>query len=330
MRIERRKNGRFYVRFKDERGEWQKESLHTNDKGEADRNFQDWIKLRITESQATTTVGAVWERYTAAKKGQASDATRTTRWKALAPRFAHLYPDQITEEACKEYFKDRRDRGGVKLNTVWGELNVLRTALNWGHRKELIEKKPHVWVPPQGKRGNRHLTKEEVKALLDATQHFHVRLFIILAVSTAGRMSAILELTWDRVDFTRDRIDLATRESDEESRKGRALVPMTSTARTILLAARERAMSKYVVEWGGDKVGKIIFAIRATAERAGLGRVTPHMLRHTAAVWMAEAGVPMSQIAQYLGHANSKITESTYARYSPTFLKGAAAALELT
>ena len=44
---------------------------------------------------------------------------------------------------------------------------------------------------------------------------------------------------------------------------------------------------------------------------------------------MAEAGVPVSEVAQYLGHTNTRITESTSARYSPEYLKGAARALDV-
>ena len=52
------------------------------------------------------------------------------------------------------------------------------------------------------------------------------------------------------------------------------------------------------------------------------------MLRHSAAVHMAEEGVPISEISQYLGHSNTQITERIYARYSPEYLRKAAAALE--
>jgi integrase len=63
-------------------------------------------------------------------------------------------------------------------------------------------------------------------------------------------------------------------------------------------------------------------------ERAGLQEVPPHVLRHTAAVWMAEAGSSMVEIAQYLGHSDSRITQKVYARFSPTFLRRSSAALE--
>jgi len=43
---------------------------------------------------------------------------------------------------------------------------------------------------------------------------------------------------------------------------------------------------------------------------------------------MAEAGVPMSEIAQYLGHSSTNVTERVYARFSPDYLRKAAAALD--
>jgi integrase len=36
----------------------------------------------------------------------------------------------------------------------------------------------------------------------------------------------------------------------------------------------------------------------------------------------------VDEISQYLGHSNTSITASTYARYSPQHLKKAASALE--
>jgi integrase len=44
---------------------------------------------------------------------------------------------------------------------------------------------------------------------------------------------------------------------------------------------------------------------------------------------MAESGRPMSEIAQFLGHSNSTLTERVYARFSPDFLRKSANALEL-
>jgi len=103
---------------------------------------------------------------------------------------------------------------------------------------------------------------------------------------------------------------------------------MTARARSELLAAFDARTCSYVIEYGGKQVGKIRKAFMAAATSAGLTDCTPHVLRHTAAVWMAEAGVPMAEIAQYLGHSDSRITEKVYARFSPEHLRTAAMALD--
>jgi integrase len=44
---------------------------------------------------------------------------------------------------------------------------------------------------------------------------------------------------------------------------------------------------------------------------------------------MAEAGIPIPEIGQYLGHGDLKTTYKIYARFSPDYLKKAASSLEL-
>lgn len=43
---------------------------------------------------------------------------------------------------------------------------------------------------------------------------------------------------------------------------------------------------------------------------------------------MAERGVSMEEIAQYLGHTDGNVTRRVYARFSPDFLRLAAKASE--
>ena len=95
-----------------------------------------------------------------------------------------------------------------------------------------------------------------------------------------------------------------------------------------LLMAKEAAMTDYVIEWAGEPVKSIKRGFRQAVIRAGLDKaVTPHTLRHTAASWMAEAGIPMSEIAAVLGHRDSRTTERVYAKFSPEYLQKAVRAL---
>jgi integrase len=56
------------------------------------------------------------------------------------------------------------------------------------------------------------------------------------------------------------------------------------------------------------------------------GKVTPHTLRHTAATWLMQRGVPISQAAGYLGMSPMMI-ERTYGHHHPDYMRVAAAAI---
>ena len=54
-------------------------------------------------------------------------------------------------------------------------------------------------------------------------------------------------------------------------------------------------------------------AVRRMAERPGLPKVTPHLLRHLHASILIDDGVPITAVAARLGHANPGVTQSIYA-----------------
>jgi integrase len=143
-------------------------------------------------------------------------------------------------------------------------------------------------------------------------------------------MNALLDLTWDRVDFNRGLIYLHDPAKLRTS-KGRAIAPMNDTARAALQEAKEGALSDYVIEWAGGRIKNIRRAISTALVKADLKAPQDgaHLLRHTAAVLMAESAVPMSEISQYLGHNSTETTERVYARYSPDYLRRAAGVLNL-
>ena len=200
-------------------------------------------------------------------------------------------------------------------------------VLRWAERQGLISHAPHIERPPKPRPRERHLTRAEVRSLLDAASHPHVRLYAILAYTTAARNSALLELRWNRCDFEMGRIDL--RDPDKTTpHKGRAIVPMLRTTRAALLEARQGALTDWVIEWAGRPVKSVKRGLGVAAKRAGLQHVSPHDLRRSAAIHMAEDGVPIAEISQFLGHSNERITYQAYARFQPDHLRRAASALE--
>lgn len=183
-------------------------------------------------------------------------------------------------------------------------------------------------MPSKPSPRDRWLTREEVGRLKNSATGPHIRLFIILAIATGGRKEALLTLKWEQIDFVRGIIHLDDQKAPHK-RKGRASVPMNKTVLAALHEARKDAQSDYVIEWCGQPVKSVKRSLAKTAEKAGLKDVTAHVFRHSAARWQAEAGIPMSKIAQYLGHSDDRITQRVYGRYAPSHMQDAADVLDL-
>ncbi|WP_318013731.1 site-specific integrase [Paracoccus sp. DMF] len=150
------------------------------------------------------------------------------------------------------------------------------------------------------------MTRAEAGKLVAAPGDPHIRLAMLLMLGTAGRIGALLELTWDRVDLDRRIIKLAT--NDIGPRKGRATVPVNDDLMAALAVAKDAGVSDYVIEWGGRRVGSIKAEFNAAVKRAKTDHCTPHDLRRTAGRFMADGGVPIEEIAQFLGHSNPNVT----------------------
>lgn len=273
--------------------------------------------LRRYDKDTPTLVKDLWFEYAQEKENRYKDLEYM--WRSLSPHFGHLRPDQITRETCKDFMMSKN----VKAGTVIRQLGALRAAIKWGDPHSPAE----FWFPPTPPPRDRYLTRTEVETLLSVCTEPHIYLYIVLAICTGGRKSAILQLTWDRVDFERRLINLGVGEAN----KRRAIVPMNATAERALENAFTYRLTDNVIEYNGKPIKDIKRGFARCVKKASLkGGVSPHTLRHTAAVWMAENRVPMSEIAQYLGHENTRITERVYARYSPDFLKTAANSLEMS
>jgi integrase len=105
-------------------------------------------------------------------------------------------------------------------------------------------------------------------------------------------------------------------------------VPLNAEAMAALQLAYEGRQSEYIIERGAEPIKSIKKAFQAASERSGI-KVTPYMLRHTGAVWAAEAGVSMHVLAQYMGHDDDSTTQKHYARFSPDYLRTVSDAVQL-
>lgn len=252
--------------------------------------------------------------------------------KSIGKIWGEYLPDQITTKEVRSFIARGKARG-LSSATIRSDLAYLTAALTFAVKAKLIPEAPFIEKPAPPRPRERWLTLKEAHKLIAGADAFHIKLFIALAIATAGRPKHILELTWDRIDFQRRRINLDNPLLERTS-KGRALVPMNDLALEQLQIARDArdagSECNVVVNYLDKPILSVRKGISAAAERAGLGEVTPYVLRHTAGVWMAQAGVPLAKIAEYMGHTSLETTRKHYAKFYPDYLMDAAAALEMT
>lgn len=291
-------------------------SSGTADHELAKRWFDDFLKINAAPQQ---TFKEVFEAY----KNQVSPNEKIKMELMQANIYRHFgsfRADQIDREKAVSY-AEYRSAQGISNNTIIRELGSVRAAIRWYDKSF-----PKTWhMPPKPEPKDRYLTREEFDNLIKCANSPHIKLFIRLALATGARTSALLELTWPQVDFKRGMVDLGKGSHN----KKRSKVPLNQKALEALEEAYEYRTCDFVIEYASGRVLSIRKGFDNARDKAGLGKdVTPHVIRHSAAVWMAEGGVSMDEIAQYLGHTSPQITYSTYARYSPDYLRKASDILQ--
>lgn len=327
-----------------------RKSMGTPDRTVAEARFAEWLLLGGHRAaapgealQRKLTVAELWKVYDKShvQKNVAAPETAAYSWRNLEPHFGKLTLDQIDEDVIEDYLEARTegDIGKPSVSsTVRRELSALVACMNWHAapergKKRLIKAQdvPHIALPAESAPRDRWLATAEIKALFDVEMTPRLRMFLWLALETAARKRAILDLTWDRVDLETGMIQYAV-PGKKVTKKRRPSVPISATLRRVLEAVPAAGRVGPVVPPGGDVWPQIQSAVRRAGLSPAVSRdtgqavkatgVSPHTFRHTAATHMARRGVPLYVIAGVLGNTLAMV-ERVYSHHCPERLKSA-------
>jgi integrase len=330
LKSNKRRGGFYYIHWT-ERGRSCQQSTRTRNRKEAEVELAKFLMRRQQHDgprdPSEVLIMDALENYSRKfEPGSSSGERAAYAIQALASFWGHMTAADVSEHLCKEYQLHR----GVKVGTIRRELGVLRAALNGEHPKRMT-RMVEIKLPPKPDGKDRWLTRSEVGALLRAARsepkaRLHLPLFIIVALRTGARKGAVLDLRFTQVNLETKRINFNPPERQQTDKK-RPIIPIPKRLVWFLRKARERSGELgYVINRNGKPLADISTAFNTACRKAKLNDVTPHTLRHTAGTWMAQAGVPLWQIAGYLGHSVQRTTE-LYAHHSPDYLQDAADAM---
>lgn len=314
-------------------------STRTTDQAKATAFMSGWLVGAPDAAPNDLFLAEVWKHYRL-KHRLASESGADMAWKNLDGAFGRLMASALTQRAIDDYVTQRvRGQIGrrVQPQTAAKELTYLLAAVKFcaDPRRGLLPQScvRKYDLPPPGEPRERWLTKAEIVKLLEAADRLRGgavltrgQLFLHLALETAARLQALLDLTWDRVDFETGMISLNV-PGRARTKKRRADVPISNALRPVLERAYEERVNDRVLMHGGP----IWPTLQEIAVEAGLGGgaapgkatgISPHVLRHTAATHMARRGVSLFYIAKILGNSVG-VVEKTYAKFSPGDLKRA-------
>ena len=151
------------------------------------------------------------------------------------------------------------------------------------------------------------LSKKEIEQMILLTNNLKHRLIIQLAYSTGLRLSELINLKWEDLDFERKVIHVRC----GKGRKDRIVLFSPKVKKVVNQLSPEKREFLFISSRGKKyspvSIEKII---SNAAKRAGINKkVTPHMLRHSFATHLLERGVDIRYIQKLLGHSRLETTQ---------------------
>ena len=251
---------------------------------------------------------------------------------ALVPLFGSTPIANLTGAACRRYGKLRKRAPG----TIRKELGTLQAAINYCHAEGYLTAPRRLRLPSKPPPRDRWLTRDEVARLIEAAESrpdtAHLARFILVAVYTGTRSTAILNLRFQRhtgggwID-TRRGIMYRRGAGVVETKKRQPPIPLPAE---LLAHLRQWELegADYVVDFRGNRVGHVRRAWKRALELAGIEHCTRHDLRRTAITWAMQRGMNRWDAAGYFGISQDML-ERVYAHHHPEYLREAADTMSL-
>ena len=224
------------------------------------------------------------------------------------------YSTRLTGDPVLDASRVKAKRTGATVNRY---LASLSSCFTYGVKElQWVEKNPcfNIKKPKESVGRVRFLSDDERTALLKACQvNSDLYLAVVLALSTGARQAEVMTLRFSQIDFQRKIITL-TKTKNGETRT----IPLVGSAFNLL---QERAKVRSLTDdriFPATRMAKMTVCINlrkpwinALAE-AGITDFRWHDLRHTAASYLAMAGVSLVEMSKILGHKTMQMVS----RYS--------------
>lgn len=228
--------------------------------------------------------------------------------KAFLDSFPGKAPKDITDQEVVSFFREYAYRRNLSISWQHSVINAIKLYYSTVHDRSLNIGK--IVRPKKDKKLPNVLSKEEVKAILDACGNLKHKAMLSLIYACGLRCGELLSLEPLHLSSSRNLLQI----QNGKGRKDR-MVPLSSKTVDLLREYyKAYKPEKYLFE--GQTQGEPYSArslqavLKAAIQKAGIAKpVSLHWLRHSYATHLLEAGTDLRYIQEVLGHSSSKTTE---------------------
>lgn len=233
---------------------------------------------------------------------------------AFAEFSDNVKPDAITVEIVQNWI-DQLPHGPKTANDYKCAVSkFLKYCRNKGVDVD-ITAATSVMTPTRKKNPPRFLTSDQECEVIRKAYRYNKVLYlqIIVAIRTGMRMSEIIRMQWEYIDFTANTIFIP------KTKNGRPrTIPLHRTLKKRLYRIRKKSGLVFSGTawswcWQLRQIKTPIFTEGMNPKATGRGW---HLFRHTFASRLVQAGVDIFKVSKWLGHA-SVTTTMIYAHLSP-------------
>lgn len=298
------------------------------------------LKLELLEGASAGTAPSVSGKATVWRLESAYRRTWETRWrdsksartverlgKAAMTYFGRDLPlDKITTDEIDKWVGTLEEAGSSNA-TINRKLACLSRMMRTAHERGGLAALPHFPRKRESQGRLRWLSEAEEEKLLTATRHlgsgWAADVWIVL-VDTGLRVGELLALEARDVDLKRKTLTVWVNKTDNPR-----TIPTTVRVRAILKPLVEKAPSPTgkLFDYGYGTLRQVWDRVRGHLGMTDDPQFIMHTLRHTCASRLAQKGVPLQVIKEWMGHKSLQVT-LRYAHLAPKNLLDAVGVLE--
>lgn len=244
----------------------------------------------------------------------ASDATMQNYMLRLDAFFRAMNKglDEITANDVRAYLYTYQKEHHISNCTLDNIRSVLCSFFSWASGEGYIDKNIMLVVKPikYERRERGYLTAYELEQLRAACETARDKAMIEVLYSTGCRVTELVRLDKEDVDFERDEVTLFGK--GNKHRKSYLTAHAKLALQDYLASRSDVCPALFVgIRAPHDRLSKagIEKIIAELGKKAGIQRrIYPHLIRHTTATMALQHGMDVTEIQKMLGHANIATT----------------------